>query len=171
VAGEFLGVAVATAVGPEATLAATAVAAIYFAVELKATQNALYATASACRAFQASNCLDAGEDASATSCLYENRWIQRQSNLALCGACASSSWQFVPAGAGTFAATETGCANGHGTAVLDGTTVVVDIQFGGGSGAYVFPLNSCAGGPGSFTFTSGGCTGTVLPTVFTQAPH
>lgn len=80
------------------------------------------------------------------------------------GPCGSSDWKFVLQVDGSWQASETGCANATGIARYDGATVMLDFQYGGGTGRYTWPVDGrCQGGmPGKVTWFSGPLTGQVV---------
>jgi hypothetical protein len=86
------------------------------------------------------------------------------------GPCAASTWRFVALPDGTWQATETGCAGATGIARYDGMTVVLDLQYAGGSGRYTWPLDGwCRGAPGTVTWTTGPLTGQLVASTLAPA--
>jgi len=86
------------------------------------------------------------------------------------GPCASSDWKFVLQADGSWTATEAGCANGTGIARYDGGTVIVDFQYGGGTGRYKWPLDGrCQGIPGQVTWFTGPLTGQIVESTLAAA--
>ena len=88
------------------------------------------------------------------------------------GLCPSSLWRFTHRGDGTYEAKEEGCGNVTGTATYDGTTLLVDFQYGGeGTGRYAWPLDGqCQGAAGTVTWSSGSLAGQSAATTLAPAP-
>ena len=90
------------------------------------------------------------------TCNFEGATLRQDSQ----GACATSEWRIARQPDGSWAATETGCGNATGTAVVAGGSLRIDFTFGGGAGYYEWTLRpDCSGGDGQLVFTGGGMSG------------
>src|SRR5688572_13405636 len=79
------------------------------------------------------------------SCNLEGATLRQDS----AGPCATSEWRLARQPDGSWTATETGCANATGTAVVSAGSLRIDFTFGGGAGYYQWTLRSdCSGGDG-----------------------
>jgi hypothetical protein len=80
------------------------------------------------------------------------------------GPCGASKWTFTRNNVdGRYRAKESGCANATGVGAYDGSTVVVQFQYGRGAGVYTWPLDGqCRGGPGTVTWTAGDLMGQTV---------
>ena len=95
----------------------------------------------------------------AVKCDLANRTFRQTSP----GPCGSSDWRFVFQADGSWQATESGCANATGIARYDGTAVNLEVQYSGGAGRYIWPLDGqCRGLTGTVTWTQGPLTGQTV---------
>ena len=87
------------------------------------------------------------------------------------GPCGSSDWRFVLQADGSWQATESGCANASGIAHYDGSAVILEVQYAGGAGRYIWPLDgACRGMPGTVTWNQGPLTGQTVASTLAPAP-
>ena len=105
-----------------------------------------------------------GPPGRAVSCELDGVVLRQQSE----GPCAQSDWKLARSSAGRWWASETGCANGTGTAALDGSTLRIDLTYPGGAGYYAWTLRpDCKGGDGKLEFTAGAFKGQSHPSTVT----